>query len=502
MPTSFESSYIAKQKPRAGSKTVHDMQRPLSGSNRDRRIGFAHSNQADPGVSLRDESCDWMRRVVAGALDALNLAVMATSASGQLLLANRPAQQILRMRDGLQLTPQGTLEMPRPSGRSSLLEIIAGAGSDSLSESCGTTASILVGKRGMGRRPLTLVVQALRNAAPTIDPTAASVLILAIDPERTLGIEEAALRQLHGITAREARLASLLMEGNTLEDCCQDLSIQTSTARMHLGSLFAKTGTQRQGQLVAHLLSSIGVLRTSACVATEPLPDVAAPAFHRADRKSCATAGLEALERLEVGIAFVDDSRTVRFTNVVAQRLMAECTIAEAENSRWLSFLPPRACASRISPHGPWEACYALSRGSEKRPLTVMVRSLSTLSSKDPGVCHLIFILDPQRPLRVPEDGLRQLFGLTPCEARLANLLMEGNSLEACCEQLQIRPSTARMHLSNLFAKTGVQRQGQLVSLLAQTLGMLPVQNISDLRQETRVNPVSPVPWPTAQDHA
>jgi DNA-binding CsgD family transcriptional regulator len=82
------------------------------------------------------------------------------------------------------------------------------------------------------------------------------------------------------------------------------------------------------------------------------------------------------------------------------------------------------------------------------------------------------------------EEGLRQLYGLTPSEARLANLMMEGNPLDACCKELQIRPSTARMHLSNLFAKTGVQRQGQLIALLVRSLGILPGSEPSEVRQE------------------
>jgi DNA-binding CsgD family transcriptional regulator len=71
------------------------------------------------------------------------------------------------------------------------------------------------------------------------------------------------------------------------------------------------------------------------------------------------------------------------------------------------------------------------------------------------------------------EVSLRELFRFTSCEARLANLLMEGKTVDDCCNHLDIRPSTVRMHLANLFAKTGVQRQGQLVSLLWKSVGMV-----------------------------
>ena len=68
---------------------------------------------------------------------------------------------------------------------------------------------------------------------------------------------------------------------------------------------------------------------------------------------------------------------------------------------------------------------------------------------------------------------LRELYGFTRAEARLANLLMEGNSLEKCCHQLGIGRTTACSHLQQLFKKTGVRRQSQLVSLLFKSVGLV-----------------------------
>jgi DNA-binding CsgD family transcriptional regulator len=51
---------------------------------------------------------------------------------------------------------------------------------------------------------------------------------------------------------------------------------------------------------------------------------------------------------------------------------------------------------------------------------------------------------------------------------------MEGWALEECCEELGIRRTTAKMHLRNIFAKTNVRRQGELVSLLLKSIGLGP----------------------------
>ena len=61
---------------------------------------------------------------------------------------------------------------------------------------------------------------------------------------------------------------------------------------------------------------------------------------------------------------------------------------------------------------------------------------------------------------------LRLLFDLTPSEARLTRLLVDGRSIADVCRTLAITEATARVHLRSVFAKTGVKRQVDLVRML------------------------------------
>jgi DNA-binding CsgD family transcriptional regulator len=63
-------------------------------------------------------------------------------------------------------------------------------------------------------------------------------------------------------------------------------------------------------------------------------------------------------------------------------------------------------------------------------------------------------------------------FDLTPAEARLAAHLASGATLQAVAERLGISKETARNQLKMVFAKTGTNRQAQLVALLARLPGM------------------------------
>lgn len=64
---------------------------------------------------------------------------------------------------------------------------------------------------------------------------------------------EADLQSLFGLTPAEARLAAALCGGKSVGQTALDFGVETSTLRSHLKSIFAKTGTGRQAELVAVL---------------------------------------------------------------------------------------------------------------------------------------------------------------------------------------------------------------------------------------------------------
>lgn len=81
-----------------------------------------------------------------------------------------------------------------------------------------------------------------------------------------------------------------------------------------------------------------------------------------------------------------------------------------------------------------------------------------------------VVLVDPEERRRPPEAVLRDAFGLTVAEARLAARLACGEALETIADDLNITKETARFHLKRIFAKTGVRRQAELVALFARLL--------------------------------
>jgi len=194
------------------------------------------------------------------ALDLVNVGLLVTSASGQLLLANRTAERILKSRDGLELTSTGTVRTSLkclPS-LNTLMETSANSGSN------GGRDSVSPVRRPSGKRPLTAVIRAVQGMAASEDPSTPATLLFILDPEISVETVESELRQLYGLTSMEACLANLLMQGKAIDECCTLLQIRRSTARTHLQHLFEKVGVQRQSELVSLLLKSVGLVGAAA----------------------------------------------------------------------------------------------------------------------------------------------------------------------------------------------------------------------------------------------
>ena len=64
------------------------------------------------------------------------------------------------------------------------------------------------------------------------------------------------LRALFDLSPAEAKLAAALASGMTLKEAAAGARIQINTARSYLDSIFRKTGTHQQSQLVALLKSA------------------------------------------------------------------------------------------------------------------------------------------------------------------------------------------------------------------------------------------------------
>jgi DNA-binding CsgD family transcriptional regulator len=86
----------------------------------------------------------------------------------------------------------------------------------------------------------------------------ARALIVPTDLGRKAAPRPDVLAHAFGLTPAEAKLAAIIARGESPEQAAEQLGIARETARNQLKSVFAKTDTHRQTELVA-LLSQIKI---------------------------------------------------------------------------------------------------------------------------------------------------------------------------------------------------------------------------------------------------
>ena len=73
-------------------------------------------------------------------------------------------------------------------------------------------------------------------------------------------------------------------------------------------------------------------------------------------------------------------------------------------------------------------------------------------------------------------DAMREQHRLTPQQARVAELLIQGHSNAVIAEQLGIKLSTARSHVEHVRRKLGVRTRAQVVARLVAAFEMRPIR--------------------------
>jgi DNA-binding CsgD family transcriptional regulator len=107
-------------------------------------------------------------------------------------------------------------------------------------------------------------------------------------------------------------------------------------------------------------------------------------------------------------------------------------------------------------------------RRSKKPPVLLRILPVDGAARNVFLGSRALIILDNLISSRAPEPRmLAEAFDLTRAEARVASMLVEGQSVTAISHELGISPNTVRTQLKSIFSKTGVHRQAELVSLLA-----------------------------------
>lgn len=184
---------------------------------------------------------------------------------------------------------------------------------------------------------------------------------------------------------------------------------------------------------------------------------------------------LEAFDLMECGAALLDARGTVirvnakmnqhigTGLNLVQGRLAARHPDASAALDRLVASVVGR----RTAHEAPALGAVAVP-STTGQPLVVHAAPLVASAQDVFGQAQAVLLVhDPARQASPVSGLLRQAYGLTPAEARLAQELALGRGLGEIALSLGVTVATLRVQLKTIFTKTDTHRQAQLVHLLA-----------------------------------
>lgn len=199
-------------------------------------------------------------------LDMLSFGVIVASRS-QITFANRTAMDMHGADDGLVLG--GTLR----AGSTILnadLKALTGSACAAAARGEDYLASLCV-PRQSSPRDFLLTVCSLPEQPDASPPEHLAVIFIS-DPARRPEVSNTVLSDLFGLTPTEAEVARALAGGRRTDEIAQDLAISTTTVAFHLRNLFDKTGTHRQADLIALILTGLVSVTTPAAEQTGDSP--------------------------------------------------------------------------------------------------------------------------------------------------------------------------------------------------------------------------------------
>jgi DNA-binding CsgD family transcriptional regulator/PAS domain-containing protein len=188
------------------------------------------------------------------AVDMLPTGIIFLASDGRIIHLNKAAAKILNENDGI-VARQGRLFAERSAESSRLESLISQASATSMGTGLGPAGGMTISRRL--RPPLQVLITPVRKM--DLDANCrVSAMVFVADPAQRVRPAPDILRALFGLTPAECRVALLLGDGHAPPEIAGMVGVTVNTLKTQLASIYRKTGTSRQAQLV-RILSQLTI---------------------------------------------------------------------------------------------------------------------------------------------------------------------------------------------------------------------------------------------------
>jgi DNA-binding CsgD family transcriptional regulator len=185
-----------------------------------------------------------------------------------------------------------------------------------------------------------------------------------------------------------------------------------------------------------------------------------------ADSEDARGALTDALDLTSAAVFFLDHRSRVKFCTAAAERITARRDGLELVHGRLHAIHTDDDVQLAAHFAGTTDAPAAIVRRSTTTPPYRVFAVPRPRHGISHDIVMLAIVTETPTP-RATEAVLRHGYGLTSAELRVALLVGRGASPKRAAAELDVSWYTVRAQLREIFAKTGVRRQAELVDLIA-----------------------------------
>ena len=186
--------------------------------------------------------------VLQNSIDALTSALILLNHNGKVVFLNAAAGRLLERTRGLRVV-RDRLCAARHVDTLQLERLIKEATGTNGRRPIGGAVTI---QQAFGEQSLQVAAAPLPldNEATLVSDLKAAALLIIHDPSEQSHVPQTLIRSMFGLTPAEARLLLAVSNGQSLKEYCDEHHVTHNTARTHLRTVFAKTSTSKQSDLV------------------------------------------------------------------------------------------------------------------------------------------------------------------------------------------------------------------------------------------------------------
>jgi DNA-binding CsgD family transcriptional regulator/PAS domain-containing protein len=206
-------------------------------------------------IHLRVEQAERRAAEARDAFDRVALGAVLVDDGARPILANRAAHRIAAQQDGFVIASDGLRGATSAETRV-LQRAVADVARGGTRTGLGLRLS-----RASSSRPYEVMVVPVSRGKGWLTRRRHTAVVFISDSGLSFVSPAQLVHDLYGLTPAETRLTLLLLGGQTLPEAMAVLGVSRNTAHSQLASIFHKTGTNSQSELVRILLRGPGAVR-------------------------------------------------------------------------------------------------------------------------------------------------------------------------------------------------------------------------------------------------